>query len=155
MKQIRLYYTYLFLISSALLACISCSKDHSYIIDELEPPKQVENPENRVEYYVKYESYVSIPTSKSVTVKVNVLTEKGNQTLSVPRSWEGTFGPFNELTTLSITGGAGGNWNQNMTSCRARISICRGNQPFILKEDKSFGGTSFNVKYTVKEEDLK
>ena len=154
MRQFKQYSKYLFAISFTLMACISCSKDDP-IIDVLETPEQVKGPENKIEYYVKYESYVSISTSNSVTVEVNVLTEKGNQTLSVPRSWEGTFGPFNKLTTLSITGGAVGNWNPKMTSCRGRISICRGNQPFILKEDKSFNGTSFNVKYTVKEEDLK
>ena len=148
-------------ISFALITCVSCSKDDP-IIEDIEIPEQVEQPdnkiekpENKIEYYVKYESNVSIPTSQSVTIKVNVLTEKGTQTLSVPRSWEGIFGPFNEYTTLSITAGASGFWNQNMTSCRGRISICRGNQPFILKTDQSFNGTSFNIKYTVKEEDLK
>jgi len=128
---------------------VSCGKDESD-----EPKKPDTGSGDKIEYYVKYESQVSIPSSQVRSVNVTVVTEKGKQTLNVPKTWEGIFGPFNELTTLSISSG-GGWYNPNMTSCRGRISICRGDQPFILKADESFKGTSFNVKYTVKKEDLK
>ncbi len=142
---------HLFAISFVLMLFVSCGKD------ENDEPK---NPDvdsgDKIEYYVKYEFQVSIPSSQKIDIRATVRTEKGKQELIVPRTWEGIFGPFNELTTLSISvGTVMGNYNPNMTSSRGRISICRGNQPFILKADESFRGTSCTVNYTVKKEDLK
>lgn len=140
-----------FVIPFLMTTFISCGSDDPS--DDIKVPEENEKPE-KIEYYVKYESSVSIPSSNYIPIQISVVTEKGVQSLSVPRSWEGIFGPFNELKTLEISGGTSG-YNPNMTSCRGRISICRGNQPFILKSDKSFRGTNLSVSYTVQKEDLK
>lgn len=156
MKRLLSTFKTIFVISFLSMVCLSCNKDEPYI-DEPKNPTPVETPieeESKIEYYVKYESSVSIPSSNYITIDLDVVTEKGRKSLSVPRSWEGIFGPFNELTTLSITSKTSG-YNVEMTSCRGRISICRGNQPFILKADESFKGTTYTVRYTVKESDLK
>lgn len=153
MKTITQLCKYLFVLSFILIGCISCSNDEPSLDDDKNPGSDNKT-DNKIEYYVKYQSDVSIPSSKYITIRISVVTEKGLQSLDVPRSWEGVFGPFNKLTTLSISSNGGG-YNENVTSCRGRISICRGNQPFILKEDQSFQGTSFNVSYTVTQEDLK
>lgn len=153
MKTITRLCKYLFVISFILIGCVSCGDDEPSLDDDKNPGSDNKT-DNKIEYYVKYQSDVSIPSSKYITIRISVVTEKGLQSLEVPRSWEGVFGPFNKLTTLSISSNGGG-YNENVTSCRGRISICRGNQPFILKEDQSFQGTSFNVSYTVTQEDLK
>lgn len=153
MKTITQFCKYLFVLSFILIGTVSCSNDEPSLDDDKNPGSDNKT-DNKIEYYVKYQSDVSIPSSKYITIRISVVTEKGLQSLEVPKSWEGVFGPFNELTTLSISSN-GGSYNENVTSCRGRISICRGNQPFILKEDQSFQGTSFNVSYTVTQEDLK
>lgn len=139
-------------ISFLLSICISCSTDEP----EMPNPdtEQEVKPEEKIEYYVKYESNVSIPISRPIYIDIDVITEKGKQSLSVDRSWEGVFGPFYELTTLSITSHTTG-YNTNSTHYTGRISICRGNQPFILKAEKCSNGTSYSVSYTVTKEDLK
>lgn len=152
MIRIKQFCKYFFAISFVLVACFSCSSDEPEMDDSNNPSKQ---PEEKIEYYVKYESNMSINVSGHIDVYVKVMTEKGEQTIGVPRSWEGVFGPFDEFKTLSISVKAAGYWNQNATSCRARISVCRGNQPFILKADKSFSGTSGALSYTVTKDDLK
>lgn len=153
MKLITQLCKYLLVTSFILMSCVSCG-EYEPSLDDDKNLGSDNKPDNKIEYYVKYQSNVTIPLSRYVPVYVTVMTEKGVQKLEVPRSWEGVFGPFNNLTTLSISLGCGLSLNQNMTSCRGRISICRGNQPFILKEDQSFQGTSFNMSYTVKQEDL-
>lgn len=152
MIRIKQFCKHIFTISFVLMACYSCSSDEPEMDDSNNPSKQ---PEEKIEYYVKYESNMSIPVSGHIDVFVKVMTEKGEQTIGVPRSWEGVFGPFNELKTLSISLKAGGSYNQNATSCGTRISICRGNQPFVLKTEKSFRGTSGALSYTVTKGDLK
>lgn len=154
MKTITQLCKYLFVTSFILMSCVSCGDDEPSLDDDKTPGSD-NKPNNKIEYYVKYQSNVSIPVSKHVPVYVTVVTEKGAQELEVPRSWEGVYGPFNVLTTMSISLHCGGNYNPNMTSCRGRISICRGNQPFVLKTDQSFKGTSFTVSYSVTQEDLK
>ena len=153
MKRVSLFCTLLFVLSFVSMICISCSKEDAQI-DEPKDPTLGEKPEEKIEYYVKYESNVSIPLSKHIDIDLTVVTEKGVQDLKVPRTWEGFFGPFNELTTLRITSRTIG-YNVNMTSCSGRISICSGNQPFILKNELYSNGTSFTLKYKVVKEDLK
>lgn len=140
----------LYVFTILLIVCISCSKDEP----KMASPETGKPVEEKIEYYVKYQSSTSIPSSKSINISVSVDTEKGRQSFKVPRTWEGTFGPFTELTTLRLSSSAEGFWNTNMTSCRGSISICRGNQPFILKAEKSFQGTSYSLSYEVKKEDL-
>lgn len=131
-----------------LLISVSCSNDEPKVTEV------IENTDDKIEYYVKYQSNVSISSSYFIEIDIEVVTEKGKQALKVPRQWEGVFGPFNELTTLSITSHTTG-WNTNTTNSKGSISICRGNQPFILKAEKYLQGTSYNVSYTVTKEDLK
>ena len=153
MKNRILIFGRIFVFSAFVMLFASCGKDEN---DEPKNPGTGAGSGEKIEYYVKYESTVSIPSSQKIYILVSVMTEKGIQKLKVPRTWNGIFGPFNDLATLSISGSPEyGNYNPNMTSSQGRISICRGNQPFILKADKSFNGTSFNVKYTVTKEDLK
>lgn len=153
MKHIISFIRILFLFSVVMMLFVSCGKDEN---DEPKNPGTGAGSSNKIEYYVKYESHVSIPSSTVTSVDVTVVTERGIQKLNVPKNWEGTFGPFNELTTLVISCETIGNgYNPNMTNSRGSISICRGNQPFILKADASFKGTSYTVKYTVTKEDLK
>lgn len=139
---------YLLLFCTLSIGCFSCG------VDEPENDTVIEEPEEKIEYYVKYESYINIPSSKVSSMNIRVLTEKGVQSMDVPLKWEGIFGPFYELESLFIFS-KGGNYNVNMTSSRGRISICRGNQPFILKADKSFQGTQYSMSYKVTKEDLK
>ncbi len=134
----------LYIFSLLTMMCISCGGDE---------PTAPEEESGKIEYYVKYESSVNIPSSHVSTVNIEVFTEKGTVSLTVPKTWEGVFGPFYDLVDLFITSKTTG-YNTSMTSCRGRISICRGNQPFILKADKSFKGTSYSVHYSVTEKDL-
>lgn len=153
MKRAIHIFKHLFAISFALMICVSCSTDEPEI--DINKPNDPEvKPEENIEYYVKYESRVSIPISGFREIKISVYTEKGTQTLNVPKTWEGVFGPFNELTTLNISSLTTG-YGYYDTSCTGRISICRGNQPFILKAEKNSYGTSYSVSYTVTKEDLK
>lgn len=154
MKRVWLLCKICFTISALMIIGASCSTDEPKATGSIEEPNDKIDKNDKIEYYVKYQSYVTIPSSYNIDIKVSVITEKGIQTFSVPRTWEGIFGPFNELTTLIISSNTAG-FNPSMTSCRGCISICRGNQPFILKADKSFNGTSYYVSYTVEKEDLK
>lgn len=153
MKRVSLFCTLLFVLSFVSMICVSCSKDDAQI-DEPKAPTVEEKPEEKIEYYVKYESNVYIPSSNFKEIDLTVVTEKGVQDLKVPRTWEGIFGPFNKLTTLRITSRTIG-FNVHMTNCSGRISICRGNQPFILKNELYSNGTSFTLEYKVVKEDLK
>lgn len=141
----------LFVFSALAMLFVSCGKDEN---DEPKNPGAGSGSSEKIEYYVKYACHVTIPSSHVTSITVTVTTEKGKQKLTVPKTWEGIFGPFNELTTLDFSGGASG-YNPNMTNSRGSISICRGNQPFILKAEKSFKGSTFKMKYTVTKDDLK
>ena len=139
----------LFVFSAVLMLFASCGKDEN---DEPKNPGAGSGSGEMIEYYVKYACKVS---GKVTNVKIMIVTEKGKQTLTVPNTWEGVFGPLDYLTTLVISGDGIGSDHTILAKSNASISICRGNQPFVLKADKSFKGTSFNVKYTVTKEDLK
>lgn len=154
MKKAILFSKIFIAISFLLLICASCSEDEPKMPNQDSGTEQEENTEEKIEYYVKYESIVSIPISRPIYIDLDVITEKGKQSLSVDRTWEGVFGPFNELTTLAIRSRTTG-YNTNSTHYTGRISICRGNQPFILKAEKCSNGTSYTVSYTVTKEDLK
>ena len=142
----------IFIILFTLFTCVSCSSDEPKINQSKEP--STEEPENKIEYYVKYESVVNIPISRVTSVDIEVKTEKGIQKMEVPKAWEGTFGPFNDLTALKIACTSRG-YNENATNYTARIFICRGNQPFILKAEEHKKGTQYSLSYTVTKDDLK
>lgn len=140
----------LFVFSALAMLFVSCGKDEN---DEPKNPGAGSGSGEKIEYYVKYASKVSSSYVKHV--KIMIVTEKGKQTLTVPSTWEGVFGPMDHLTTLVISGDGIGYDHTGRANSSASISICRGNQPFVLKAEKSSKGTSFNVKYTVTKEDLK
>ncbi|MDE5554778.1 MAG: hypothetical protein K2J10_06300, partial [Muribaculaceae bacterium] len=107
MKELKKFFNRLFVLSLVLIICISCNTDEPQESQDTIDSPTVDNPEDKIEYYVKYESYVSIPSSKYITIAITVETEKGRQSLNVPRTWEGVFGPFNELTTLYVASNTG------------------------------------------------
>lgn len=104
-------------------------------------------------YYVKYE--VSFPrvSPYEPNVTVGYATEKGYSSASVKSwSWDGTFGPFKAGTTVYLNASCY-RVNGHATSS-ARLSVCNGNGPFVLKAESSqIGASSLSVKYTIQETD--
>lgn len=135
-----------FLAAVITLVLFSACKDSA---DEPDSPTS-----QTVEYYVKYELKTS---SKYIyqTVEASLLTEKGYVTMSIPRNWEGTFGPFKQLENLVFTIKCDPEYTYNSSTYNGRISICRGNQPYILKADKSISNAPLNMSYQVTSDDLK
>ena len=127
-----------------LLGSTSCSDDKN------EPN---EPNDNKIEYYVKYELSV-YSRYQFNTVTATLTTEKGITTMEIPRNWDGTFGPFDKLekVILNITFNDG---NYNTSSTNGRISICRGNQPYILKADKSISNAPLQMEYQITALDVK
>ena len=133
---------YLFFLVSIVLTLnlSSCSDDNE--------PKSTST-----EYYVKYElKTTSVHTYK--TIDVTVYTEKGLTTTTVPRNWEGTFGPFTQLENLKFSIRCNGDY-YGLSTYNGRISICRGNQPYILKADKTVSNAPLEMNYQVVSDDLK
>lgn len=147
-KQAPMKQTLLHLISFLLIIILTaCENSH---IDEPQRPGS-NNEDSNIEYYIKYELNT---TSKSAfsSVEATFLTEKGYITRNIPREWEGTFGPFNKLETANFYVKI----NKSIwTTFNGRISICRGNQPYILKAEKSSFNKSLNMSYSITEDDLK
>lgn len=143
MKQ-SLIYIISFLFIMLFSACDNSQQD--------EPQRPGEsNEDSKIEYYIKYELKT---TSKSAfsSVEATFLTEKGNVTKTIPRNWEGTFGPFTKLESASFQVKFN---NSIWTTFYGRISTCRGNQPYILKAEKSSFNRSLNMSYSITEDDLK
>ena len=80
MKTITQLCKYLFVLSFILIGCISCSNDEPSLDDDKNPGSD-NKPNNKIEYYVKYQSNVTIPLPRYVPVYVTVMTEKGVQKL--------------------------------------------------------------------------
>ena len=129
------------------ISFVSCSDDKD------EPDNNTSASEDYKEYYVKYEisGYSIQPRYNSISATIT--TEKGIVTMTIPTEWEGTFGPFSKLEKLQCSMSYPS--HNSATHFHGRISICRGNQPFILKADKSISGEPLNMSYTVTHEDLK
>ena len=107
-----------------------------------------------IEYYVKYELKTS---SKYVysTVEATLNTEKGLVTMTIPINWEGTFGPFTQLENVIFKIKCEPDYIYNTSTYNGRISICRGNQPYILKADKTISNAPLDMQYDITTEDLK
>gem|GEM_PF-6739722 len=76
----------------------------------------------------------------------------------IPGKWEGTFGPFSKLETLQFSIKCDPDIYYSYAYFgyfNGRISICRGNQPYILKADETFRGEPLKMSYKVTAEDLK
>mgnify|MGYP006886769575 CR=1 FL=1 len=109
--------------------------------------------ENVAHYYVKYEvSFPSVsPYEPNVTV--GYASEKGHGFVSVKSwSWDGTFGPFKAGTTVYMNASCY-RVNGHIASS-ARLSVCNGKGPFVLKAETSqIGASSLSVDYTIQEND--
>lgn len=108
-----------------------------------------------IEYYVQYE--VKAMSSKSYSsVFATLTTEKGVVTMEIPRVWTGTFGPIKSLQPMVLNVKCPeGTYYQSSTTTYGRISICRGNQPYILKAEKTISYKPLEMLYTVTLDDLK
>ena len=111
--------------------------------------------ENAAHYYVKYEvSFPGLGRRYTPNTGISYTSEKGQAgTTTQTWGWEGTFGPFKAGTTVSVSASCDKIDGYNTTS-RARISVCNGNSPFILKaETTSRAARNISVTYTIKETD--
>lgn len=125
----------------------SCSSDDD---DDNNQKKE----EDVAHYYVKYEvSYQGIGSNYIHNVSIGYISEKGYSSVSQHAlSWEGTFGPFKPGTTVEVNAfcdrvnGRGNN--------SARLSVCNGKGPFVLKaESTNLGGNNLSASYTIQETD--
>lgn len=102
-------------------------------------------------YYVKYE----ITTSSIYVynnVEVVVTTENGVETKSVPRNWEGTFGPIDKNTQIILKvsyQGSGMEYVPQHTNFTGRISISKNNSPFVLKAESSSSSAPLSMSYLI------
>lgn len=112
-------------------------------------------PEETIEYYVKYEYKFSSYMGLAKVAHVEVRTEKNTQSFDIKPSstfWEGVYGPFHDYTTLRIKARTDRSYpNLNM---QARISISNGG-PFVLKVEKDIRSQALELCYIVSEKDIK
>lgn len=135
-----------FLLTTCLLL-IACDKE---AIDE----PTVDKPNATVEYFVKYEIKTKSIYSFS-NIDVNYTSEKGLWSGKVTRNWEAVIGPFNKPQTIYFSADYPTDYVRDNTTFTARISICKGNQPFLLKAEKTSAPCPLSMSYTVTEQDLK
>ena len=120
------------LLSFCIISFASCDKDDS------------ERSEDSTVYYVKYEAKGAM---KYNVESITVLTGKGSETIatSKQRSWSQTYGPVSKGFRTNIT--ARGGWPT------VYIYVCKGDEPFTLKESKSnnvgSSNTSTSASYTI------
>lgn len=104
---------------ATVMIMTGCSKDNDQ-----------DSPVNGVRYYVKYEVFVSSSHYGDLFVDVN--TEKGTQSFTIPRSssFSETFGPVSKGFAASVTART----NFTVTGgIYSSIYVCRGEEPFVLK----------------------
>lgn len=135
----------LLLVITPLIIFSSCN-DSGH---ELE--KAVDQPIN---YYIKYEHKTS---SRYIykTVEASLVTEKGFVTMTIPRNWEGTFGPFCKLEHIVFTIKCDPQYLYNTSIFNGRISICKEGHPFILKTVETASNAPLIMTYQVTSDDLK
>ena len=132
----------LFLISNFFILNSCSSSDGDNLKEEA----------NTAHYYVKYEvSFSGIGSYYTHNVSIGYTSENGYSSVSQHAlSWEGIFGPFKPGTTVEVSAfcdrvnGRGNN--------SARLSVCNGNGPFVLKAEY-LGENSVFATYTIKETD--
>lgn len=111
--------------------------------------------ENTAHYYVKYEiSFPGLGSRYTPNTGISYISENGQTSTSTQTwKWEGTFGPFKAGTTVSVSASCDKINGYNSTS-RARISVCNGNSPFVLKAESSASKAyHIGATYTIKETD--
>lgn len=106
-------------------------------------------------YYVKYEiSFPGLGSHYTPNTNISYITEKGQGSTSIQSwAWNGTFGPFKAGTTVSVSASCD-QINGYKGISRARISVCNGNGPFVLKSEIT-GSKSHHIgtAYTIQETD--
>lgn len=105
-------------------------------------------------YYVKYEvSFHGIGNNYIHNVTIGYISEKGHSSVSQHAlSWDGTFGPFKAGTTVSVDAFCDRVNSRGNNS--ARLFVCNGNGPFVLKAETSkLGENSVSASYTIEEND--
>ena len=121
-----------------------CSDDD----DECKIPQEKPQVEE-ARYYVKYELSAKAKWINQYT-QFTVATDTGmkNYKLVGSDKWEATYGPVKKgfKTTLSSYMDDGS--YQYSTNISARISVCRGKEPFTLKAEDS-DPTSVSLEYTI------
>lgn len=122
------------LVLSLILVLMGCATNNG---------NEPDNPYSNADYFVKYEA--SIKSVYSNTANYTVRTENGSEVFKSGRSFSQTFGPFKKGFEAAITVDAH-DWNQ--ADCEARIYICRGDEPFVLKAHDS-GWKGVYVSYTI------
>lgn len=134
----------LFLISNFFILNSCSSSDGDNLKEEA----------NTAHYYVKYEvSFSGIGSYYTHNVSIGYTSENGYSSVSQHAlSWEGIFGPFKPGTTVEVcafcdrVNGRGNN--------SARLSVCNGNGPFVLKAEYSnLGENTVFATYTIQETD--
>ena len=93
---------------------------------------------------MRYEAKVSTKYA-GVSVTYVVTTENGVQTFTGGTSFNQTFGPVNKGFKASINVYAK---VYDQPLCNAKISVCRGNEPFALKAHNS-GRETVSTSYTI------
>lgn len=105
-----------------------------------------DEPNNDVEYYVKYEADVRNSYAGSGNdIKYTVNTDNGSKTFANGSSYSQVFGPVKKGFNAYITVDAR-RWSN--ARCNVKISVCRGNEPFALKASNS-GGQTASTSYTI------
>lgn len=133
-------------LSPLLLLFGSCSSPEE---EESQLPKPEET---TAHYYVKYE--VSFPVyGHTPTLSIHYISEKGQSYTSIAKSsWDGTFGPFEPGTTVSVT--ASSDLVNRSTLSSVRLLVCNGNGPFVLKAEMSkLEAKTVSASYTIQATD--
>lgn len=110
--------------------------------------------EDVAHYYVKYEvSFTGLGSPYIHYVSIEYISENGHCSVSQNAlSWDGTFGPFKPGTTVEVNAYCDKVLSKGNNS--ARLSVCNGNGPFVLKaETSNMGKNSVSAKYTIQETD--
>ena len=120
-----------------------------------EEPQQPE--ETLAHYYIKYEvSFPNVYSQIPPTTSIRYVSENGEVSTSTQAlSWDGTFGPFKPGTTVWISANCDMVKNLHTTiPSQARLSVCNGNGPFVLKAEMSkVQAETIYVSYTIQETD--
>jgi lipoprotein len=136
---------YIFIILTSVITLSACK-------DDKDEPNSSQSAS--VEYYIMYELKTSSRYSYH-TLGATITTEKGVVNMTIPRNWEGTFGPFNKFENIVFSIKCSPSYLYNTSTFNGRISICRGNQPYILKADKTISNAPLSMNYQITKEDLK
>lgn len=110
-----------------------------------------DEPKGKADYYVKYEVYMRT-NHINATKKITVSTDNGVKSYkcsdSSSFSWEATYGPVSRdfIANLNCTVDNGS--YAYASEIQARIYICRGQEPFVVKAEGE-GKTTLSLNYQI------